>query len=275
MTTFAASPRRFKAQLVKYCAIFQTQLVNSLAYPAEFVWRSLMILLFLWVFTYLWRLAYASSGTGELAGITYQNMLWYLMLAEAIELSRPRFAEEIARSVRDGSIAYLLSKPYDYILYQMSINAGDSIFRFVLGLFFGSGLVWLLVGPPPPLFGWPLTLVAVLGGWLINFWITALIGLTAFLTEEVAPFMWIYQKMIFILGGMLIPIDFYPAWLQTLARATPFAYYMYGPARLFVTPSWPRFSALIFGQAIWIMILGALVFGVYRRGLRRLAINGG
>ena len=259
----------------KYWSIFKTQVVNSLAYPAEILWRSLAILIFLWVFTFLWRVAYANAATTTLAGLTLSDTLWYLMLAETIELSRPRFAQAIAQSVKDGSIAYLLSKPYDFLLYQMSVNAGDTIFRMILTVLFGSTLVWYMAGPPPDPRGWPLTLIAIAAGWVINFCLTALIGLAAFVTEEVAPFEWIYQKFIFILGGMMIPIDFYPAWLQTLSRATPFAYIMYGPARLFVTPSLERFVTLFIGQLIWIFCLVTIVILAYRRGLRRLAINGG
>ena len=259
----------------KYWAILQTQVVNSLAYPGEILWRSLAILIFLWVFTFLWQVAYDNTGSTTLAGLTLQDTLWYLLLAETIELSRPRFAQEIARSVKDGSIAYLLSKPYDFLLYQMSVNAGDTVFRFILTVIFGSGLVWYMAGPPPSPTGWPLTLLAVAAGWVINFFLTALIGLAAFVTEEVAPFEWIYQKFIFILGGMMIPLDFYPEWLQAISRVTPFAYIMYGPARLFVDPSLERFFALLVGQLAWIFSLGMIVTLIYRRGLRRLAINGG
>jgi len=74
----------------KYWAIFKTEVVNSLVYPGEIIWRSLAILLFLWVFTYLWRVAFSDSES--LVGLTMSDTLWYLMLAEAIELSRPRFA---------------------------------------------------------------------------------------------------------------------------------------------------------------------------------------
>jgi len=259
----------------KYWAIFKTQVVNSLAYPGEILWRSLAILIFLWVFTFLWRVAYDNAATDTLVGLTLRDTLWYLMLAETIELSRPRFAQTIAQSVKDGSIAYLLSKPYDFLLYQISVNAGDTIFRFNLTVIFGSILVWYMAGPPPALIGWLLALIAVGTGWLINFLLTALIGLAAFVTEEVAPFEWIYQKSIFILGGMMIPIDFYPPWLQAISKATPFAYIMYGPARLFVSPELERFVTLLAGQLAWIVSLGLIVTIAYRGGLRRLAINGG
>jgi ABC-2 type transport system permease protein len=255
--------------------MFQTQVINSLAYPGEIIWRSLAILIFLWVFTFLWRVAYDNSATNTLAGLTLSDTLWYLMLAETIELSRPRFANTIAQSVKDGSIAYLLSKPYDFLLYQLSVNAGDTFFRLILTSIFGSTLVWVVAGPPPDPRGWPLTIVAIAAGWVINFCLTALIGLASFITEEIAPFEWIYQKFIFILGGMMIPIDFYPEWLQAIAKLTPFAYIMYGPARLFVSPSIERFITLLMGQLVWIFCLSIMLSLAYRQSQRRLAINGG
>jgi ABC-2 type transport system permease protein len=102
-----------------------------------------------------------------------------------------------------------------------------------------------------------------------------MIGLAAFLTEEVRAFEWIYQKVLFILGGLLIPIDFYPSWLQSIAKATPFAYTVYGPARLFVEPSLLRFGEVFLGQILWLAALGALLALLFRRGLTHLAINGG
>ena len=139
----------------------------------------------------------------------------------------------------------------------------------------GGALVWAMAGPPPDLRNWPLALVALAGAWLLHFCVNALIGLAAFVAEEVVPFEWIYQKLVFILGGMLIPLDFYPAWLQTVAKSLPFAYMMYGPARLFVRPEMQIFIQVIAGQIFWLAVLGGLLALAFSRGMRRLAINGG
>ena len=104
----------------KYFAVFNINLVNSLAYPAELVTRSLMILLFMWIFYQLWRVTFAASGSDVLNGLTLRDTMWYLLLAETLELGRPRLARVISQQVKDGSIAYLLNKPYDFLLYQLS-----------------------------------------------------------------------------------------------------------------------------------------------------------
>jgi ABC-2 type transport system permease protein len=201
--------------------------------------------------------------------------MWYLMLAETIELSRPALARTISDNVKDGSIAYLLNKPYSFLLYQFSNSLGESIFRALMNAVFGGLVVWRLVGPPPAPIGWFLAFIAVLGTWILNFCISALIGLSAFLVEDVSPFMWIYQKLVFILGGFLIPLDFYPSWLQVIAKALPFSAMIYGPSKLFVAPTINLLASVLLMQTLWILALGVTLVFAYRRGVVYLTLNGG
>jgi ABC-2 type transport system permease protein len=259
----------------KYWAVFRMQLQNSFAYPLDLLGRSLSILLFMWVFVNLWRVTYAAVGEESIAGLTLRDTLWYLLMAEAVLLSKPDLSRSISEAVKDGSIAYLLNKPFNFILYQFAIGLGDSLLSFVSNAVIGSALLWWLVGPPPTLLGWPVVLLAVLLAWLLDFCITAMIGLSAFLAEEVSAFRWIYQKLVFILGGLLIPIDFFPEWLQRIAFSLPFAWTVYGPARLFVDPTWERFVNVVAAQTIWLLVLGGLLILFYRWAVTRLTINGG
>lgn len=86
----------------------------------------------------LWRTTYRSAGTESIGGLTLRETLWYLMMAETIMLSKPRVSRTIAESVLDGSIAYLLNKPYNYLLY-----VDPEIPRF-LSLLFGQ-ILWLSI----------------------------------------------------------------------------------------------------------------------------------
>jgi ABC-2 type transport system permease protein len=259
----------------KYLSIFKIQVINSLAYPGELVGRSLIIIPFLWIFYQLWSVTYRASGTGTINGMSLNDTLWYLMIAETVELGKPRVARTVAESVKDGSIAYLLNKPYDFMLYLFSTSMGDSVFRTLTCAVIGSMLTWALVGPPPRIINLPMTLIAVLGAWVLNFCMNALIGLAAFVAEDVAPFEWVYQKFAFILGGLLIPLDFYPQWLQAISRFLPFASMVYAPARLFVAADSSGFIPLFSMQLLWIIGLSLLLSLAYRRGMNYLTVNGG
>ncbi len=264
-----------KASAGKYWAVFRTQLVNSLAYPMDLLGRSLLIVLFMWIFMNLWRVTYGSTGARSIAGLTLADTMWYLMMAEAVMLSKRELSDTITEQVKDGSVAYLLNKPFNFILYHFAAGLGDTILAFAGNLAIGSAVVWLMAGPPPGLAGWLLAAVAVVFAWLLDFCFSALIGLSAFVVEETNAFRWIYQKLLLVLGGLLIPLDFFPAWLQTVAFNLPFAWIIYGPARLFVDPSLTRLGAVLTQQAIWLAVFGCAVWLIYRWAVARLAVNGG
>lgn len=259
----------------KYWAVFRTQLVNSLAYPIDLLGRSLAIVLFMWIFMNLWRVTYGATGASSIAGLTLADTMWYLMMAEAVMLSKRDLSETISEQVKDGSVAYLLNKPFNFIVYHFAAGLGHSILSFGGNLLIGSGIVWLMVGPPPGIAGWLFAGAAVALSWLLDFCFSALIGLSAFVVEETNAFRWIYQKFLLLLGGVLIPLDFFPAWLQTISLNLPFAWIIYGPARLFVDPSLARLGQVLLQQGIWLAVFGGIVWVTYRRAVARLVINGG
>jgi len=259
----------------KYWAIFKTQLVSGFAYPLDLFSRGLSIAIFMWVFLHLWRATFASAGADRIGGLTLSDTIWYLLLAETLILSKSRLARSVAEAVKDGGIAYLLNKPFHFINYQLSIGLGDSLLRVAANLLAGGSVVWLTVGPPPISASLPLVGLAMILAWLIDFCLNALIGLLAFVTEDVSAFEWIYNKLILILGGVLIPLDFFPEWLRTISLSLPFAYTTYAPARLFVHPVPGEFVRLLAGQAFWLAVLAAALVVGYSRGVRRLEINGG
>ncbi len=263
------------ARAVKYAAVARTQVVHGLAYPADWVGRGLTIALFLWIFFHLWRAAYGASGQTVIAGLSLHDTLWYLMLTEAMTLSRPRLSSAIGASIRSGAIAYELTRPASFLLYQASLAVGDAALRLVVNLAAGGAVVWWVAGPPPDVAVWPLVLVAVAGAWAIDCCLSTGIGLLAFATEDIAAYEWIYAKLVMTLGGLLIPLDFFPTWLRAAALHLPFAYSVYWPARVFVGQDPAAVVAVLAGQAGWFMGLVTAVWFFYGRGVRRLTINGG
>ena len=73
----------------------------------------------------------------------------------------------------------------------------------------------------------------------------------------------------------MIPLDFFPAWLQTISLNLPFAWIIYGPAKLFVDPSLARLGHVFLQQSVWLAVVGGVVWVIYRRAVARLVINGG
>jgi ABC-2 type transport system permease protein len=199
-----------------------------------------------------------------------------LVMTETILLSKITVGNVISNEVISGTLAYTLGRPYHYMLYNFFNGVGESVIRLLINFVGGSVLVWLLVGPMPAQWWmvFPL-LLTILLAFILDFCITVLIALLAFFTEDVSGFFFIYQKILFILGGLLIPLDFFPDWLQAVSQALPFQLVLYAPAALFVNFSWDAFTSVLLQQAVWVALFGILLEVMYRIGGRKVSVNGG
>ena len=217
-----------------------------------------------------------TKGTAEIAGLTLANTIWYFLIAEVIELSKFRHDVAISEEVKDGSIAYTLVRPYNYLVYHFSNGMGDTILKMLLVFLLGAPLALIYAGLPAiSLLHLPLVLLVMGVALLIDFCAASMIGLMAFVMEDTFSLRLIYQKLIFILGGLLIPVDFLPDWLQRIARALPFSLITYAPAKLFVAFTWTQFWQILAAQMGWLTLLAFLLWRQYRWATRRLAVNGG
>ncbi len=265
-----------RATGAKYGAITLTNLQNQLAYVWDALNRAFFIVIIMFIFVQLWSAVYESQGAAEIAGLTLANTIWYFLIAEVMELGKMRHDEAITAEVKDGSIAYTLTRPYNYLAYHFFNGLGATVVKMSLIFLLGLPIVVTYAG-------WPtvraahlpaVLLVAVLAV-VIDFLVFSIIGLLAFVTEDTFSFRLIYQKLVFILGGLMIPLDFLPAWLQPAARVLPFNLTTYAPAKLFVAFTWQQFWQILGLQGLWITIIGLLLWRQYRWAVRHLAINGG
>ncbi|EJR91887.1 hypothetical protein IKE_06358 [Bacillus cereus VD196] len=260
--------------LRKYVSVFLTSLKSNITYVGEMFYGTTFMLIIMYIFINLWKVAFTARG-GNL-GMGYVETVWYLLVAEAIVLSLNPVYLTISEEVQSGSLAYTINRPYNYISYHFFTGLGESILRFIINLFTGSLLVLLLVGPIHVKFSslFPL-LIVILLAFLLNYCLSALIGFSAFFTEDAAGIAFIYQKLLFILGGVLIPLDFFPNLMRTIANYLPFSFITFAPSKLFIHFSLSAFYQVIFGQILWVGILLILLNIVFNIGKRRLTINGG
>ncbi|MCK4259502.1 MAG: hypothetical protein KAX49_11025 [Halanaerobiales bacterium] len=261
-------------KIIKYWAITRVSINNAFTYIGEVVYRSTFMLVLLFIFIKLWGAVYVDNASFE--GLSYSQVIWYLVLTESILLSKIKAGNLISNEVITGKLAYTLGKPYHYLLYTFFNGLGESLTRLFIDFAVGSLLVLVLIGPLPahPLVLLPI-LLTILLAFILDYCMVSLIGLLAFYTEDVSGFLFIYQKILFILGGLLIPLEFFPNWLQEITHYLPFDLVLYGPAKLLIDFSLDGFLQVVLQQTMWILILGIILEFMYRNGTRRLCVNGG
>lgn len=264
--------------LNKYYQIAKTSISSNIVYFWDFFGRNVFFVFIMFIYLMLWNAIYSQKGEETpLGGLTLNGMIWYLVVTELVTLSKSNIFNQINEDVKGGAIAYQLNKPYSYIGYCFSNSFGETFTKLVtntiagiiVGLLFVGALKGFSIG------SLPFIILSLGAGCCLNFFIYMSLALTSFWMEENSAFFWIYNKLVFTLGGMLLPLDMFPKWLQGISRYLPFAYVTYTPARLAVDFSIRRFAQ---GFSIQLAYIGAFVLIsalLYRRGVRNVNVNGG
>jgi ABC-2 type transport system permease protein len=258
----------------KYAVITRVSLMNAITYRAATFSAFLFYTLFIYVFTMLWRTIYKE---GSVHGYGYAQMVWYLIMTEFVGFT---CGNSIFRTMNEdgksGSIAYLLGRPAHYVFYQFANSLGQMLLNFMSFGILAVLLGLMLVGPLPGfrLASIPPVLLSVTLAVILNYFFMMLIGLSSFFMEDNFALFLIYQKLNFMLG-MFLPVEFLPAWLQSVAKSMPFSYMFWAPAKLFVSYSPSLFWTLVPRQAAWAAVCVGLTLLCYRFSVRRLQVNGG
>ncbi len=261
--------------LAKYWEASKIGLFNSFVYSFDFFTGAIFIGLIIFIFINLWRVIYGSSDLIE--GFTLGMMVWYLVLTEAITFSPGRITEEIGNEIQSGNIAQSLNKPYNYLLFRFASNIGRTILRFTLTFGISAIIAVLCIGVP----SWikvstlPFIAVSVFLALVLNFCIMAAVGITAFWLEDSRSLNYMYSKFVFVLGGMLVPLEIFPSWLETISRNLPFSYVAYYPAKLWVKFSWSDILSVYAMQLLWIAVFIIFAAVLYNVCIKKISINGG
>ena len=261
---------------MKYVWIGRLRAMGALMYDRDVWVRSVFMLVVLVTFVQLWTTTYGAAGQALIAGYSLADLVWYLVITEIIALSPPRIAQVIDAEVRSGDIAYALARPYNYPLYHLASFWGEALVRMPLNAIVGASVALLAVGPPSTaLPGLLVTGLLIVGAITLKGIFELLVGLTAFWVEDTQPAEWLYNKFVITIGGLFLPLELFPDWLATIARALPFASMAYAPAKIFVGFDWPTFVPLFLSQLTWLVVAWLAVLVVFQRAAHRVAAHGG
>lgn len=257
-----------------YISILLISMKNQLVYTASFLFNNLFFVLIMFVFFSLWKAIFSESSV--MSGLSLNQTIWYLTFSETIVLSASTLWQEISTDVKDGTLAYSMLRPYNYPIFKLFQGLGETIVKLIPLLAVGFILALLLVGPLDGYFYsiGPAFVLIVLGQVSIILSYIS-IGLISFWMEEVSPIFWIWQKALFIFGGMFLPLDFFPDWSQPILKRLPFAYGIYWPSRMVVEFNWDIWTTTLIWQLVWITISISFVLFVFSRARKQVQLQGG
>jgi ABC-2 type transport system permease protein len=248
---------------------------EALAYRAELlIWVLSTTMPF--IMMALWT---AVARDAPVGGYTPARFVGYFLATFVVrQLTGAWAAWQINFEVRQGTLAMRLLRPISPLWTYAAENLGAVPMRIMVAVPVGV-LSVLVVGPqavPGHWWGWPLLVVAVLGGWLITFLANVCIGTMALFMESSQKLMDVWLVLFFVFSGYMFPVKMFPPALQTAAQWLPFRYQIGLPVEVMtgVHGGWETLG-LIGQQWAWVLVLGLLATTLWRRGLRRFSAYGG
>lgn len=261
----------------KYLFIFKSELMSNLQYVFNVLVSFIGYFILIYIFLNLWQYMY-SDPNEIINGYTMNQMIWYVIVTEILwmSLGGRKLCKQICNDVRGGNIAYNINKPYSYIGYCLSSHMGAITIKSIMYIVLGMILGFIFLGSFPTLNFFSILAILITGvlATVISILLITCISLLSFFMEDSYPFYWLYSKFILVLGT-IFPIEYFPKVLQPILSFSPIYVVSYGPAKLFVDFSWSGFASIIIAQVIYIIISYLLCSFIYKKGVKKLNVNGG
>jgi len=234
---------------------------------------SFLMVTCLLIFAYLWD---AASSRVNTPTFTPTQLLWYLAFNEWMLISIPEIEIDIEQDLRSGRLAYLLTRPVSYIGSKIAEGVGILLVQLIVLGLVGFIFTYAWTGELP--FSLPFMIISLVLGLMAGFlgvMIQVVIGLSAFWIHEVGPIQWIFQKFLFVFGGLFLPLVAYPLWIQDIASLTPFPLLLGGRSALVFNPTWMEVGSLSMAIIAWLAITSLFMGFLYKKGLKIVNIEGG
>lgn len=264
-------------KVAKYWQFMRIGFIAYLAHRFQVMMNVLSYLLVISLNYFLWKAVFASRTV--IAGFTMSQMMTYVVIGWS---ARTFFANRIDRmigdAVRDGSIVMDLLKPTNFQLYHYFRSFGRAVFMFAfmtLPIIVVASLLFP-VRPPSGRLGPYLFPLSVVLSFFLHAGISYLTGLAAFFTRNNEGVFRFKQMIVEVFSGVMIPISFFPAWVQGALFWLPFKYIAYVPLRIYLgMEPLSRVHQGVLLQVMWIIIIYAAGQLLWHLAIKRLEIQGG
>jgi len=257
--------------------ILITLIKDRIHYPARLLADTLSVIGRFVVLIILYAYVFKLNG-GTINNITFVVAAWSMFFYFSfIILGVRSIAKMIMHDVQTGNVEVLFSKPVHYLFYRFWWQIGMGFYSFVIITIVGILGLYFTIGFPET-FSTGIFLLTIpfvfLGGILLSFIIYSIIGVLSFWMQDINPVFWIVDKTIMILGGSYLPVALFPPIMYKIALYSPFGASQFLNHTVYT--SWQSNWYQLMGiQALWIILLGLVLFFLFKNAKKKVSVNGG
>lgn len=267
----------------KYLAFTKAGILDGFAYKFNAFGWLLGDFIAILILFFLWQAVYNNSYDTVINNLTFSQMVTYLIFARivsALIFSTPSFWI-VGEDIYEGNIAISMTKPINYRYRVLFTSFGMYISNFIL-LFIplilvASVLLYLTLNIlPPSILMILLFIISSVFSLIICDTLNFLVGQMAIFTNALFGLLLIKNVIFEFLAGTLLPIAFFPLWLQKIADFLPFTGMIQTPVMI-LTGQYDLKEVVIkiLVQILWVVILNIIVNFTFNKIKKHIVSVGG
>jgi ABC-2 type transport system permease protein len=263
-----------------YGYLIKMRMLTAIAYRFD-VWIGMVgDVIMLAASVYIWKAAYGGDALGSGASIVGLNsMISYTVISVLMAaVFSTGVQDKIYHQVREGNIALDFIRPLSLLGIYLSEDLGSMVSSLMNKAVPLVLMASLLFGFPMPVNAGAaaLFIVSCLLSFIILWLMSAMVGLVAFWVAELGNLGMVKDALVRVLSGSLVPLWFFPGWLQQISEWLPFQYTYQLPISIYIGMTKPAEALQSMGvQAVWITLLGALLAWIWSHARSKVMVQGG
>ena len=222
---------------------------------------------------FLWKAIFDHRGVRSIGGYDFATLMLYYLLTPLVDrMVRGQEGTLIAQEIYEGLLNRYLIYPVSFFAFRYATFFAASIVFF--GQFLAAlGIYFIAFGVPAGVNSGAgsiaLGLVFIFFGGVSYFFLSVFLELIAFWADNVWSLLVLMRFILYLAGGGMIPLSFFPEAAQEAIRFTPFPYYINFPIRCLmgrVAPEEIPVAALV--TAFWLVVFYLSALFLWKRGSR-------
>lgn len=261
----------------KYLVLAGLAFQKQLEVRSDFIFeriRSLSVMVSLY---FLWSALLAHQN--GLLGYNREQLLTYVLMATLLRaLVLACASDYLPSEIAKGKLSDVLLRPISHMGYWAAQDASSKLLNLVSAIIELIIFMSLVSAPffvPQDALTWLGFSLSLLGGMVIYFQMSYLLGVMGFWTAQSWGPRFCFEVFLEFCGGAYFPLDLLPDTLQRILSFLPFPYLVFYPLRIYLERgSFMTIAHCLAMQAIWIVVLGAMIHVFWKAGLRKYAAEG-
>lgn len=219
----------------------------------------------------LWGAIYSNSDL-KLENFTYHEMLFYYAFVLVIAKLNNMYdvIAHLSEQIKEGKLEVFIVKPMSYAMQRLAVFLGESTLYFI-----PIAIVLMFFSPNLSILNLFEFILLLLIAQILTYIFALLLATATFWITDYSFLLSFSIVASSLLGGLLLPHNFWPPYLIDIMTYNPFRYMIAAPAEFIISGNSTIFLQALFGGVFYIFLFLFLFIFFWKKGLKVYTGAGG